>query len=139
MPVWWSPSSKTALAEAELEYNQSHQSRALYVRFRILPESLPQSLQIHCQHSRGVYGLVWTTTGWSMVRSHVDPETFSRLITQVGNRAVCYNENLEYSLVKSNGEHYIVATDLLSHAGKLNILSLPCVSFEIFRCPKLFY
>ena len=36
---------------------------------------------------------------------------------QVGNRAVCYNENLEYSLVKSNGEHYIVATDLLSHPG----------------------
>ena len=33
MPVWWSPSSKTALAEAELEYNNNHQSRALYVRF----------------------------------------------------------------------------------------------------------
>ena len=68
MPVWWSPSSKTALAEAELEYNQSHQSQAVYVRFRILEQSLPESLHSHCQHSRGVYGLVWTTTGWSMVR-----------------------------------------------------------------------
>ena len=37
---------------------------------------------------------------------------------QVGNRAVCYNENLEYSLVKSKGEHYIVGTDLLSHPGE---------------------
>ena len=27
MPVWWSPSSRTALAEAELEYNPAHQSR----------------------------------------------------------------------------------------------------------------
>ena len=70
-----------------------------------------------------------------MVRSHDDSDTFSQLITQVGNRAVCYNENLEYSLVKSNLEHYIVATDLLSHAGEnllCNILSLP-INFQVSK------
>ena len=42
---------------------------------------------------------------------------FTVFFGQVGNRAVCYNENLEYSLVKSNGKHYIVASDLLSTPG----------------------
>lgn len=32
-PVYWSPSSRTALAEAELEYVDEHKSRSVYVRF----------------------------------------------------------------------------------------------------------
>ena len=43
---------------------------------------------------------------------------FTVFLGQVGNRAVCYNENLEYCLVRSNGAHYIVAADLLSTLGK---------------------
>jgi isoleucyl-tRNA synthetase len=41
-PVYWSPSSKTALAEAELEYKDDHESTAAYIKFPIttLPESL---------------------------------------------------------------------------------------------------
>ena len=35
MPVWWSPSSRTALAEAELEYSSHHQSLAVFVRLRL--------------------------------------------------------------------------------------------------------
>ncbi|KAE8238490.1 hypothetical protein A4X13_0g8488 [Tilletia indica] len=34
-PVYWSPSSKTDLAEAELEYNETHRSRSAYVRFKL--------------------------------------------------------------------------------------------------------
>ena len=34
-PVYWSPSSGTALAEAELEYNEKHTSKQAYVKFRI--------------------------------------------------------------------------------------------------------
>ena len=45
-------------------------------------------------------------------------KVFTVFLGQVGNRAVCYNENLEYCLVRSNGEHYIVAADLLSTPGK---------------------
>jgi isoleucyl-tRNA synthetase len=33
MPVYWSPSSKTALAESELEYDPNHKSTAVYVSF----------------------------------------------------------------------------------------------------------
>ena len=35
MPVYWSPSSKTALAESELEYNPQHKSTSIYVRFLV--------------------------------------------------------------------------------------------------------
>ncbi|RMC12372.1 hypothetical protein DUI87_09887 [Hirundo rustica rustica] len=35
-PVYWSPSTKTALAEAELEYNEQHISRSVYVKFPLL-------------------------------------------------------------------------------------------------------
>ncbi|KAF4798611.1 Isoleucine--tRNA ligase [Turdus rufiventris] len=35
-PVFWSPSTKTALAEAELEYNEQHVSRSVYVKFPLL-------------------------------------------------------------------------------------------------------
>jgi len=34
-PVHWSPSSRTALAEAELEYNDDHVSPSLYVKFPV--------------------------------------------------------------------------------------------------------
>lgn len=34
-PVYWSPSTRTALAEAELEYNERHISTAVYVKFPI--------------------------------------------------------------------------------------------------------
>lgn len=36
MPVYWSVSSQTALAEFELEYNQNHKSNALYVAFELV-------------------------------------------------------------------------------------------------------
>ena len=35
MPVYWSVSSQTALAEFELEYNAEHKSNALYVSFEL--------------------------------------------------------------------------------------------------------
>lgn len=48
MPVFWSPSSRTALAEGELEYNDEHRSTSVYVTFPLV--RLPQSIQ----HSLGM-------------------------------------------------------------------------------------
>lgn len=36
MPVYWSVSSQTALAESELEYNAEHESNAMYVAFPVV-------------------------------------------------------------------------------------------------------
>ena len=97
MPVYWSPSSKTALAESELEYNPKHQSTSTYVRFPI--ERNNEFISQNIPSSFDLYLLIWTTTPWSLV----------------ANRAVCFNSNLEYCLVKSpqKNEYYIVATDTL--------------------------
>ncbi|PKB92115.1 Aminoacyl-tRNA synthetase [Rhizophagus irregularis] len=38
-PVHWSPSSRTALAEAELEYRDDHQSKSVYVKLPVINSS----------------------------------------------------------------------------------------------------
>ena len=110
MPVWWSPSSRTALAEAELEYSSQHTSQALYVRLR-LSQLSPDLSSVLGGEKCEVSCLVWTTTGWSLV----------------ANRAVCYHPALQYSLLQSSqaGEaredgarqYYLVAADLLASPG----------------------
>lgn len=58
-PVFWSPSSRTALAEAELEYNPEHISRSVYVKFPLLKPS--PKLASLLDGSSPVSFLVWTT------------------------------------------------------------------------------
>ena len=82
-PVHWSPSSRTALAEAELEY-RDHTSRAVYVFFPI--SKLPPGGAESCGDP--THALVWTTTPWTLV----------------ANRAVCYNPEHEYSVVRIGEE-----------------------------------
>ena len=81
-PVYWSPSSCTALAEAELEY-YDHTSHAVYVLFPIT--NLPSVESKECS----AYALVWTTTPWTLV----------------ANRAICYNSEHQYSLIRSKDKH----------------------------------
>ncbi|KAI7826957.1 isoleucyl-tRNA synthetase [Gamsiella multidivaricata] len=63
-PVYWSPSSKTALAESELEYKEDHKSRSAWVAFLVdhpsqgLARLLPDSVTLHA--------VVWTTTPWTL-------------------------------------------------------------------------
>ena len=99
MPVFWSPSSRTALAEAELEYQHDHKSTSVYLALRLatLSPGLASLLAGRQEQGQGqeqeqgkeqgqvVDCLVWTTTPWSLA----------------ANRAVCYHPNLEYSLVRS--------------------------------------
>ncbi|XP_010766358.1 isoleucine--tRNA ligase, mitochondrial [Notothenia coriiceps] len=51
-PVFWSPSTRTALAEAELEYNPEHVSRSIYTTFPL--STLPPGIALevlYCEHS----------------------------------------------------------------------------------------
>eukprot|EP00746_Dinoflagellata_sp_MGD_P067848 gnl/MRDRNA2_/MRDRNA2_28016_c0_seq1.p1 gnl/MRDRNA2_/MRDRNA2_28016_c0~~gnl/MRDRNA2_/MRDRNA2_28016_c0_seq1.p1 ORF type:complete len:1138 (-),score=206.72 gnl/MRDRNA2_/MRDRNA2_28016_c0_seq1:474-3887(-) len=83
-PVHWSPSSKTALAEAELEYPEKHISRSIYVAMRAvdLPDSAPKALR---DVADDVAFAIWTTTPWTMP----------------ANLAIAINPDLEYVLVKA--------------------------------------
>ena len=61
-PVHWCIKDRTALAEAEVEY-KDHTSPSIWVRFALIsdPARLDASLP-----GRRVYGLIWTTTPWTM-------------------------------------------------------------------------
>ncbi|KAM4541295.1 isoleucine--tRNA ligase, mitochondrial isoform 4-T4 [Fundulus diaphanus] len=81
-PVFWSPSSRTALAEAELEYNPEHVSRAVYATFPLA--TLPPKIASGEAGLENVLVLVWTTQPWTIP----------------ANQAVCYMPNAQYSVVK---------------------------------------
>jgi isoleucyl-tRNA synthetase len=88
-PVHWSPSSKTALAEAELEYPEGHTSRSLYTAFEVL--SLPAALQMPFDPFLGELGVaIWTTTPWTIPANlgvSVNPELVYTVV-EVGENAV---------------------------------------------------
>ncbi|CAG7719825.1 unnamed protein product [Allacma fusca] len=110
-PVFWSPSSKTALAEAELEYNPRHESTSVLLSFRVcsdaatftteIGKALPKEYEKYSNSAVEV--VVWTTTPWSIP----------------SNAAVAYRENKMYSLLfyENTNENiqkfYIVASECL--------------------------
>jgi isoleucyl-tRNA synthetase len=95
-PVYWSPSSRTALAEAELEYDPNYESQSLYLRLKL--QELPEKFR---KIDKPIYAIIWTTTPWSLP----------------ANQAVSYSEDLVYSLVQLEGDlgaYYLIASDLLA-------------------------
>ena len=96
-PVHWSPSSQTALAEAELEYPEGHTSRSIYAAFPIvkLAPTVPEDWQ---QYLPNLSVAIWTTTPWTIP----------------GNLAVSVNPDLNYALVETpEGNYWIVAAELV--------------------------
>lgn len=95
-PVHWSPSSRTALAEAELEYPEGHTSQSCYV-------ALPAVDKNGILGDLETYFAIWTTTPWTLP----------------ANRAIAVNKDLEYAIVEienaSNGKprRMVVAAELL--------------------------
>ena len=94
-PVHWSPSSRTALAEAELEYPEGHTSPSIYVAFPV--SSLGDGAKELESYSDGLHVAIWTTTPWTIP----------------GNLAVAVNGDLEYAVAESAGKYLIVAKDLV--------------------------
>jgi isoleucyl-tRNA synthetase len=94
-PVNWSPSSRTALAEAELEYPEGHTSPSIYVAFPVI--KLSEGARELEQYLPNLNVAIWTTTPWTIP----------------GNLAVAVNGELEYAVAESNGQHLIVAKDLV--------------------------
>ena len=94
-PVFWSTVEKTALADAEVEY-QDHTSNTIFVAFKIKesPKDFLKDANI----------VIWTTTPWTIP----------------ANRALAFNTSIEYAIVEiSNLENFkekkiVVAKDLLN-------------------------
>jgi isoleucyl-tRNA synthetase len=110
-PVYWCIHDKTALAEAEVEYEQ-HTSPSVYVRYALTsdpatilgaPSSRPHlgaKVGEAPQNSTDerVYAIIWTTTPWTLPAS----------------QAVAFNPHLEYVALHTSAGTYIVAQELLS-------------------------
>ncbi len=93
-PVNWCMSCRTALAEAEVEY-ENHKSPSIWVRFALktAPEAVAPALA-----GKQVYGLIWTTTPWTIP----------------ANVAIAYHPSYEYSAVETGGAVYILASELVA-------------------------
>ncbi len=106
-PVHWSPSSKTALAEAELEYPEGHTSRSVYAAFEVT--SLPPALQEPFDPFLGELGVaIWTTTPWTIPANlgvSVNPELVYAVV-EVG-------DGLELKTRLGQMKYLIVAKDLV--------------------------
>lgn len=86
-PVYWSPTSQSALAEAEVEY-QEHRSPSIFVKFKVIESDVL---------SPNDYLIIWTTTPWTLI----------------ANSGVAINKDFNYSLIKYNNENHLIATDLI--------------------------
>ncbi|MEC4673250.1 MAG: isoleucine--tRNA ligase, partial [Nitrospirota bacterium] len=110
-PVLWCTHDQTALAEAEVEY-EDHTSPSIYVKFPIPQESAKTEL-----HSRFGFTLdpsvtkvavvIWTTTPWTLP----------------ANQAVALHPEIEYAFVQVENEVWIVAEKLLDQMAKACKLS----------------
>ncbi|CAD2078155.1 isoleucine--tRNA ligase [Jeotgalicoccus coquinae] len=87
-PIYWSPTSESSLAEAELEY-QDKKSPSIYVAFKVKDGKDTVD--------GGVKFVIWTTTPWTIP----------------SNLALAVHKNLNYVQFNYNGEEFIVAEDLL--------------------------
>ncbi|HZQ52583.1 MAG TPA: isoleucine--tRNA ligase [Bryobacteraceae bacterium] len=92
-PVHWCIKDRTALAEAEVEY-ENHASPSIYVRFPLVsdPAALAPELA-----GKQVSVLIWTTTPWTIP----------------ANLAICFNPRLEYVAVDTPQGVTIIAEGLL--------------------------
>jgi len=64
--VYWSPSSATALAEAELEYNEAHTSTAAFIKFPITKLGTGLHRHTSIDPDDPLYAAIWTTTPWTI-------------------------------------------------------------------------
>jgi isoleucyl-tRNA synthetase len=94
-PVHWSPSSQTALAEAELEYPEGHISQSIFVAFPVT--ALGSGAAALAPYQEKLAVAIWTTTPWTIP----------------ANLAVAVNPSLEYAVVEAGDQRLIVAAAMV--------------------------
>ncbi|HEX9880007.1 MAG TPA: isoleucine--tRNA ligase, partial [Candidatus Binatia bacterium] len=96
-PVLWCPVDETALAEAEVEY-EDHTSPSIYVKFRVKD---PKG-KFTPDTAKGAYFVIWTTTPWTLP----------------ANLAIALHPKLMYRHVKTLAGELIMAQDLVDRLMK---------------------
>ena len=98
-PVHWCIHCRTALAEAEVEY-ENHTSPSIYVEFPLAPESASElGRRVPALAGRSVSVLIWTTTPWTIP----------------SNLAIAFHPEFDYAAYDVDGRAVIVAEALASN------------------------
>ncbi|HQB08267.1 MAG TPA: isoleucine--tRNA ligase [bacterium] len=112
-PVHWCPSCETALAEAEIEY-EDHTSPSIYVKFPLIDKLMELE-------NKSVNFVIWTTTPWTLP----------------ANLAIALHPEIEYSAVKFNEEVFIIASALkekflaaTGHSDAETVMTFNAMRFE---------
>jgi isoleucyl-tRNA synthetase len=101
-PVHWCIHCRTALAEAEVEY-EDHVSPSIYVEFPIAPESEGELVsRVPALAGKKVSVLIWTTTPWTIP----------------SNLAVAFHPEFDYAAYDIDGQTVIVAESLASRVSE---------------------
>ena len=96
-PVYWCPGCETALAEAEVEYQDGYVSPSIYVKFPLKMTSQAMLARLG-RISEPVHFVIWTTTPWTLP----------------ANLGIAVHPRLKYTLLKTEGHgHLLVATQLV--------------------------
>ena len=92
-PIYWSPSSESSLAEAEIEYHDV-KSPSIYVAFKVIDgkDLLDTDTSF----------IIWTTTPWTLP----------------ANLGISANPDFDYVQIKADGRKFVVAKDLLETVSK---------------------
>ncbi|MBR6524215.1 MAG: isoleucine--tRNA ligase [Clostridia bacterium] len=90
-PVYWCEDCETALAEAEIEY-QDDTTDTIFVKFELSDDK-----GMFGDIAEKIFFVIWTTTTWTLP----------------ANMAICLNANFEYSIVKNGDEAYVIASELV--------------------------
>ena len=100
-PVHWCIHCRTALAEAEVEY-QDHSSPSIYVEFPLAEDSAGELVgRIPALAGRAVSVLIWTTTPWTIP----------------SNLAIAFHPEFDYAAYDVDGRAVIVAEGLAARVG----------------------
>lgn len=99
-PVYWCTTCETALAEAEVEYQEAD-SDSLYVKFPLKSDPTGKLTALAPQDK--ISFVIWTTTTWTLP----------------ANLAICLNPRFEYALIESGGEFLVMAKDLVDEVMKV--------------------
>jgi isoleucyl-tRNA synthetase len=102
-PVYWCITDSTALAEAEVEY-EDHTSPSIWVKFAVEPGAAGEKL------GAGVSAVIWTTTPWTLPH----------------NRALAFHPDYDYVVAKTSAGALLLAADLVGPA--LDALKLEAAS-----------
>ena len=97
-PVYWCEDCRTALAEAEIEY-QDDTATSIFVKFAVKED---KGVFAGVVDTTKLYFVIWTTTPWTMP----------------GNQAVTVNPEFDYAIVKVDDEHYVIAQEMIESVMK---------------------